>query len=551
MRRAVALLLAVGALVASAAGSAVAAFPEATFDNQCQYSYDDYWRPVPMIFGGKLTDAAGAELPQGAQLAVGDTVRLQDGTVSAILPTWIVTFAYESGMIGVGETNLPVSAWLALEATNTEQGITPPIALTTTARAHVELTSGGVVDEERSSIIVVAAPIPTQSWTATGGEVQLRQAMGESLPPLPLGRNGADVAVRGSLYVRAELGLFGNLFLDCLQGQQVNQGATHTDALPGAMGSFAVPGWTGTVDGTSLAARVDADLLQNQGPPRAGLEEQATILGASLRLRLTDAQRSAWLGNATTVTVSGTVPVDGAGSEESTQPLPVSQALTAPANGPATLIVPLPPSTWTATSNDGMLLRGPQTLTLDAAAGNQTRRLVLTRVAAGAPYPFARVLRPGPPPTPLPTPTATPTATTVPTVAPPAATPAATVAPTASPTPTPTPAAATVAVRSSKLKLAAKNRVAVSLRCTGAADCKGTIRLRTAAKVKLGKRAKRVLTLTGGTRYSVAAGKTVTVRLSLSRDGRALMRSSRRQSVRLELRPTGGKLQTSRLTLSK
>ena len=205
MRRAVALLLLAGALVAPAA--VAAAFPDATFENQCQYSYDDYWRPVPMIFGGTLTDGSGTELPPGRALAVGDTVRLQDGTVSAILPTWIIAFAYESGMIGVGNHDLPVRAWLALEATNTEQGITPPIPLqhdgARARRAHAGRRGrrGALLDDRRPG-----RPFPTQAWTATGGEVQVRQALGESLPPLPVGRDGADVQVRGSLYVEASLG---------------------------------------------------------------------------------------------------------------------------------------------------------------------------------------------------------------------------------------------------------------------------------------------------------------------------------------------------------
>ena len=180
MRRAVSLLLLTGALAAPV--SSAAAFPDATFGNQCQYSYDRYWRPVPMIFGGTLTDGAGKELASGTRLAVGDTVRLQGGTVSAVLPSWILPFAYDSGMIGLGDGELPVRGWLALEATNTAEGVVGPIALTTVARTHVEVTASNQVDEERSSIVVVQAPVPAQTWTATGGEVQVRQAAGESLP---------------------------------------------------------------------------------------------------------------------------------------------------------------------------------------------------------------------------------------------------------------------------------------------------------------------------------------------------------------------------------
>ena len=268
MRRAVALLLLAGAFVAPASSSA--AFGDATFANQCQYSYDRYWRPVPMVFGGTLTDGAGAELASGAQLAVGDKVRLHGGTVSAVLPSWILPFAYDSGMIPPGDGELPVRAWLALEATNTAEGVTAPIALSTVARTHVEVTSSNQVDEERSSIVVVEAAIPTLTWTATGGEVQVRQAVGESLPPIPVGRGGADVPVHGSLYVEATLSGELKLFLDCLQADQVGQGSSFADLLPGTLGVFGVPGWTGAVDGSPV----------RRGGGRRRAVEPATAAGA-------------------------------------------------------------------------------------------------------------------------------------------------------------------------------------------------------------------------------------------------------------------------------
>ncbi len=536
-------LLLAGALVASA-GSA-AAFPDATFENQCRYSYDNYWRPVPMVFGGTLTDGSGTELPSAAALAVGDTVRLQNATISAILPTWIIEFAYASEIIGVGTTDLPVRAWLALEATNTEQGITPPIPLQTTARAHVVLTPGGVVDVEQSSLTVIQAPVPTQAWTATGGEVQVRQALGESLPPLPVGRDGADVQVRGSLYVEASLGAAGRLYLDCLQGLQVDQGETHTDGLPGNLGAFGVPGWTGSVRATPVPGPVDADLLHNEGPRRAGLDQQAVLSGVSLRLRLTDAQREAWVGDATSVPVSGKLTIDGDRSAEESQELTVARTVTLPADGPAVLSLPLPNSTWTAATDGGIDLRGARVLALDATVGGETRTLTLTRISPSAPYPFARVLRPGAPRKPIPTPTPTPTPPPVAT-----ASPQPTAVPAPAPTAAPTPARATVAVRSSKLKLVSR-RVAVSLRCRGTTTCKGTARLRTATKVRLRKRAKRVVALTGSVRYAVPAGRSATVRLTLARDGRSLMKRRRSISARLELRASTGAAVTRRLTLSR
>ena len=207
MRRAVvALLLLAGALVAPASSAA-----STQFENQCQYSYDRYWRPVPLVFDGRLTDGSGTELTPGAQLAVGDTVRSRGGTVSALLPSWIVTFAYESSMIPLGDG--AVARQGVARARGDEHGgrrharrsrSTRSPARTSCWRRAGSWTRRGPRSGWRPH------PIPTQSWTATGGEVAVRQALGESLGPIPVapGRQprplrgqpvrgrGADVPVR-------------------------------------------------------------------------------------------------------------------------------------------------------------------------------------------------------------------------------------------------------------------------------------------------------------------------------------------------------------------
>jgi len=539
MRWAVALLCLAGALVAPASA---AAFPDTSFENQCQYSYDRYWRPVPVVFGGRLTNGSQAELTPGAQLSVGDTVRLEEGTVSAVLPSWITTFAYEAGMIPLGDGELPVKAWLALEATNTAEGVKAGIPLDTVARTHVVLTPGGVVDEERSSVLVDKAAVPTQSWTATGGEVLVRQALAESLPPLPIREDGSTARVRGSLFVDAKLtfpsGERFHLYLDCLQGQQVRQGETFTDAIPGTLGTFPVPGFTGAVDGTAVAGRVDADLQTAAGPPRVAQGATATLTSSSLRLRLTDAQRDAWFGNATSVAFSGAVGLTGDRSAEGVQDAEIDQVTVVPADGPVTVTLRLPDTTWTATTGDGIDIRGARVVTVDATAGGVTKTLTVTRITAGDPYPFAHILRPGASPTPI--------------VRPPTGGGGGgggnqpTPAPTVVPTPQPTAAAPKVTVRSSRLKVSS-GRVPTALSCAGTVACKGTVALRTKAKVK-----QRYVTLTKTAKYTIAAGKRVTVRLTLSSAGRTYLRGAKRRvSVVLDLKPTAGKAVAKPLTLTR
>ncbi len=386
MRWAVALLCLAGALVAPAGA---AAFPDTQFENQCQYSYDRGWRPVPMVFGGRLTNGSGTELTPGAQLSVGDTVRLEGGTVSAILPSWITSFAYAGELIPLGDGEIPVKAWLALEGTNTVEGVKSGILLDTVARTHVVLGPGGVVDEQRSSVLVDRAPIPPQTWTASGGEVRVTQALAESLPPLPVGEGGTTTRVHGSLFVDAHLitgsGFVNHLYLDCLQGRQVREGETHTDELPGALGQFSVPGYTGEVDGTPVTGRVDADLLAGEGPPRVAAGGSATLRNGALRLRLTDAQRDAWFGGATQVALSGSLALEGLRSTEQVQAVAIDHEATVAGDGPVTVTIPLPETTWTALGAEGIDVRGERSLVLDATVGPTTRRLTLTRVSAADP----------------------------------------------------------------------------------------------------------------------------------------------------------------------
>ncbi len=536
-----------GALAAPA--SPATAFPPSSFANVCQYSFDRLWRAVPMVFSGRLTAGSGQELGQGAELAVGDSVQLRDGAVSATLPSWIVPYAYEADMIPEGDGELPVRAWLALEASNTAEGVTAAIPLHTVARTHVVLTSSGLVDEERSSIVVENAPIPTQTWTATGGEVQVRQAMGESLGPLPVGRDGANVRVRGSLYVEATLtfpsGETLRLYLDCLQGEQTStSGEAQTDAQPGTLGApIRVPGFAGTLStGAAFPGRVEADLATGTGPGRVDTGQQAILRGANLRVRLTDDQREAWLEDATSVPIAVELLLHGARSVDGAQETSLAKTVTVPADGAALIDLPLPETTWTAAGAEGIDISGDRVIALRATVGAGTRTLTLTRISTSDPYPFARFLRAAASPTPPPVATATPVATASARAAP-------AVIATVTPKPAP-PAVSKVSVRSTKLKVASR-RVAVSLRCAGSSACKGTVRLRTASKVKLGKRARRIFSLTRAVKYSLAAGRTVKVKLSLSKDGRSLMARRRSLGASLELRPSDGAMTKRRLKLSK
>jgi virginiamycin B lyase len=117
--------------------------------------------------------------------------------------------------------------------------------------------------------------------------------------------------------------------------------------------------------------------------------------------------------------------------------------------------------------------------------------------------------------------------------------------------PAPTPAG-TPSVPVSRLRTS-KGRVAVRLRCPqGAGDrCRGTIRLRTASKVRLGTRGgKAVRTVSSGGRYTISPGGTGTIRVKLSSTGRVVVRKGRTVRVVVQVTPRGAKKPVSARTVS-
>jgi len=96
---------------------------------------------------------------------------------------------------------------------------------------------------------------------------------------------------------------------------------------------------------------------------------------------------------------------------------------------------------------------------------------------------------------------------------------------------------------------AGKVRVRVS--CPSRSTCAGTLTLRTRAKVKLGTRKAKVISLARSAKYSIAAGKAKTVTLRLGLDGKRVVARSKSRKVTLTLKPAKGKAATKTLTLRR
>ena len=101
--------------------------------------------------------------------------------------------------------------------------------------------------------------------------------------------------------------------------------------------------------------------------------------------------------------------------------------------------------------------------------------------------------------------------------------------------------------------LAAKRgKVKVRISCpAGGAGCAGKLTLRTRAKVKLGSRKAKLVTLARTVKYSIAKGKAKTLTLSLGLNGKNLVKRKRTQAVTLVLKPAKGKSATKNLRLRR
>ena len=96
------------------------------------------------------------------------------------------------------------------------------------------------------------------------------------------------------------------------------------------------------------------------------------------------------------------------------------------------------------------------------------------------------------------------------------------------------------------MKLAGST-VSVPLTCAAGSRCKGTVRLRSVAPVRVG-RSMKVISVTRTAAFNITAG-TKTVRLALSKDGRTVLKRAKRLSVKVVVDPATGSLVTKRGTL--
>lgn len=560
--------------------------------NSCQYSYDSYWRDMDVTMSGSPVPTAGAG------------VSLQSPSISAALPAWLAQYGYNFQLLKAGYNEIPVQVWYATRATNTVEG-TQVFSFET--MAGTDITTAGSTFVSATPIEYEVPSLAAQAWTRRGGPVQFRQAGSGSLPPLPIGPGGRLQQPKGSLVISASLGAGITLTLDCVSGSFIADGSerVETTAAPFAAVDAPAMACLSALPTTGVRLEMADELTLARaytGQPYSYAPAVSYRLTNAYLRSLFDAGRLTVGDNALSLTFTSAV--DGAGARA---------VLGGPTLGPVTVRVGAggtPIRVFAATSagtivesdelvgaarlnawnglptgaSFGFASAGPGALgaitvegvtgavrpygslyaraTIDPAGASGVNRLSYDCVSgtvttnAGVAYselgdqpagdqgrytiaaypldPFA-VAHVEPPVTPK------PVVTPVPTVTAPAPTP--TLPP--PPTVTPAPKAGVAGVASKSLKVKS-NRISAALSCTGQTTCRGTVVLRSAVKVK-----RKFVTLTKSVKYTVVAGKRVTVRLTLSSAGKKYVRGKKRLSVVLDVKPALGKTISKKLTLSR
>ncbi len=314
---------AVAAVVAGGALAGPASAATVVTPNACQYSYDTYWRDIPISLTGSVA-AGSAER--------GDTVELEGLGVGATLPTWMAEYGYRFGLLREGYNEIPATVWIAVEGANTVEGVR---VFEVDAIAHTTVTVDGQGRPQPAPMVYDIPDLPDSAWTARGGEVTFRQALPGSLPPLPAGPGGSTVVPVGSVYIQARLGA-AILGLDCLPGGFIADGASHSNLVPDPIDTVDVPAFTCIArrPGSTNASPVDVRITRFPVPGGAsGARTLNPVLSYAIPNDWLESLRDAGdlPTGASTARIAATAAIDGTGTVEprqvATGETPVSVAL--------------------------------------------------------------------------------------------------------------------------------------------------------------------------------------------------------------------------------
>ena len=589
---AIALALTLAGAVSAPAGAAAV-----TTQNACQYSYDGYWRDMPITNAGSAAPATAER---------GDTISLSGRTLNPTLPEWLAEYGYNFGLLEAGENEIPTTVWLATRGVGTEEGLKVQ-RFETLARTTIYVDGGGMFSHA-DPFTYDTPELAGTTWTAKGGKVAFRQAGAGSLPQLPVGPGGRLQQPKGSVFILAELGS-AQLGLDCVPGGYDGEGASYVEQIASPFATVDVPAFSclSALPAATNRAPVAVDLAgatlpaARKGVPYRFAPAVDYRLPAAYLQTLYDAGRLKEGDNELSLDVTAAIaaghasPADVELAGSSAEPVIVRVE-----DGNASEVagrVRLAAGSWTPAGGGPLeLAAGPAgalgpldvegrdepvrpygsvylrlTIAPPAEAANHLSLDCVSAeaaVAGGTPPAYSEGGDQAPPagdagryeldayrldpfaiapllasvtPTPTPDPPTPPAPSAPPGAGPPQGPP-----PLAEP-----PTRAVVAIPKGTLRVKRK-QVAIRLRCTGNARCRGTARLRSVKRLRVGKRGrKRIVALTAARSYAIPAGRTRTIKLRLGGDGRKLMAARKRLAVRVEVRPRGATTLSRKVTLRR
>jgi hypothetical protein len=196
--------------------------------NACKSSVTGTYSDLAWTLGGKATfDAAS------------NKVTLSESTVAVNIPPTLLVTAYNIGLLTIGPNGIPITVYVARSATDFLGAVTNQvdhfsITVNTTITDPDGVPSTG---DESATPLAVSHDLPDMVATPAGGGVSFAQAAPGTIGSVPLGANGAPIAVGGSIFVQATVAAIKANF-DCFPGTTIvdppstTSGKSFTPATP-------------------------------------------------------------------------------------------------------------------------------------------------------------------------------------------------------------------------------------------------------------------------------------------------------------------------------
>jgi hypothetical protein len=155
---------------------------------------------------------SGTATPSTATLGT-DTITLAGASVAVNVPATLLIAGYNLGLLSTGPNAIPVTVYVARQATNVDVGAGVKgtliqkdnfIATVNTVITDTDGVPG--TGDESATPLAINQPLPSWTVTPLGGDVAFSQGAPGSLGSVPgVGAGGAAVAANGSMYASASV----------------------------------------------------------------------------------------------------------------------------------------------------------------------------------------------------------------------------------------------------------------------------------------------------------------------------------------------------------